>query len=79
MTAMMKNIRDMKKLEKRIVVWDAIAKLTEKISQHARTKYCECVYKQEEIIRDLNIGTEDFMGEVRKEYNRRNFKIESDL
>lgn len=79
MTAMMKYIRDMKKLEKRIVMWDTIATLAERISQHARMKYCEYTYEQEEIIRDLNIGTQDFMDEVRKENNRRNFKVESDL
>lgn len=79
MTAMMKTIKDMKKLEKRIVMWDAIAALAERISQHARTKYCEYTYRQEELIRDLNIGTQDYMDEVRKENNRRNFKVESDL
>lgn len=79
MTTMSRYIRDMKRLEKRIIIWDAVATLTGRINRYARAKYCEYVCEQEDIIHELNVGSDDYMDEVRKEYNRQNFRIETDL
>ena len=76
---MMKYIRDMKKLEKRIIVWSAIAKLADRIANHATAKSMEYTLKQEELIRDLNFDMPDMTEELRKSENRRNFRIETDL
>lgn len=79
MTDLTKKINEMKRLDRRINAWTSVAKLAERIARYADAKRRAYTYEQNSIIGDMSINMESIEIEMKKQFNRRNFKFEFDL
>lgn len=81
MTTNSRRLDEMKKLEKRIDAWTYVANLARKIIRFADRKRGIYTYERNIIANELTneMRRMDIVLEKRKEHNRRNFRIETDL
>ena len=85
MTTRTKNIDEMKKLERKINMWNAVARWASKMADFARSKSDDYLYVQNAIIDELTVESykayieETKDEEARKERNRHTLKAEIDL
>lgn len=79
MTTKSRKINEINRLERIINMWTTIGDLAYRIVRFADGKACGYAYEQDILIDEIANGRQDLTLKAKEEYNRRNFKIETDL
>ena len=79
MTTKSRKINEINRLERIINMWTRIGDMAYRIARLADGKACGYAYEQDILIDEIANGRQDLSLKAKEEYNRRNFKIETDL